>query len=262
MENTVNPIKGIRIMLKRTCFSSLLLCFVIIFTGFPVWDAPGADKVLYSCHFTSEPLTIDGQLDETAWGKAPVLEFYVPPAQDKPLSPTEARVLWDHKFLYVGFKAYDRDIIGTYTKRDSATFKEDVLEIFFKPLADDSCYYNFEINALGTVYDAMNAKSLPWKERKNWNCEGLGLKITINGTMNESKDQDQYWQMELAIPFEEITILKNRKPSDGDTWQFHLARYDYSAYLPGGKELSSCAPLTEVNFHKYADWRPLKFIQK
>lgn len=37
--------------------------------------------------------------------------------------------------------------------------------------------------------------------------------------------------------------------------------YDYSVYLPDGVELRSCAPLTEVNFHRYEDWIPLKFVK-
>jgi hypothetical protein len=240
----------------------LFLSILTIFTWLLVFQVQGADKTAYSCHFTSEPLTIDGQLTETAWQKAPVLEFYVPPTEGKPLSPTEGKILWDQRFLYVSFKAYDKDIIGTYTKRDSPTFKEDVLEIFFKPLEDNDCYYNFEINALGTVYDAINDKSLTWKDRKKWNCRGLRVKITMDGALNEKKDQDKYWQMEAAVPFEDLAILKGQKPSDGNTWLFHLARYDYSFYLPDGKELSSCAPLTEVNFHNYAEWLPLTFLQK
>jgi len=248
-------------MIKRIDLG-LLLPILTIFTLLLVFQARGADKTAYSCYFTSEPLTIDGQLTETAWQKAPVLAFYVPPTGGKPLSPTEGRVLWDRRYLYVSFKAYDKDIMGTLTQRDSATFKEDVLEIFFKPLNDNDSYYNFEINALGTVYDALNDKSMAWRNRKKWDSRGLLVKITMQGAMNDNKDQDKYWQMEVAVPFEDLEILKGQKPSPGDTWLFHLARYDYSSYLPEGKELSSCAPLTEVNFHKYADWLPLKFLQK
>jgi len=238
------------------------LCFMIMFIGPLVMNASGKEITSYSCYFTSETITIDGQLNETAWKKAPVLNFYVPPTGAKPLSPTEGRVLWDHRFLYVGFKAYDKDIIGTFTRRDSPTFKEDVLEIFLKPLESNECYYNFEINALGTVYDAMNTKSMSWKERQKWNCMGLRVKTTIHGTLNERKDQDQDWEMEAAIPWKDLSALKGKKPSPGDTWLFHLGRYDYSQYLPDGKELSSCAPLTKVNFHNAGEWLALKFLTK
>jgi hypothetical protein len=46
---------------------------------------------------------------------------------------------------------------------------------------------------------------------------------------------------------------------DQDVWTCHLARYDYSLYLPDGPELSSCAPLSELNFHLREEWIPLEF---
>lgn len=46
-----------------------------------------------------------------------------------------------------------------------------------------------------------------------------------------------------------------------DRWLFHLAHYDYSIYLPEGLELSSCAPLTKIDFHHYEDWITLRFTK-
>jgi hypothetical protein len=37
--------------------------------------------------------------------------------------------------------------------------------------------------------------------------------------------------------------------------------YDCPVYLPEGVELSSCAPLTRVDFHRYEDWIPLCFVK-
>ena len=67
--------------------------------------------------------------------------------------------------------------------------------------------------------------------------------------------------MEVAIPFASLSTLKEKTPKDKDHWLFHLARYDYSVYLPKGVELSSCSKLSEVNFHKYEDWMNLKFVR-
>lgn len=77
--------------------------------------------------------------------------------------------------------------------------------------------------------------------------------------MNNWRDEDKYWQLEVAIPFESLPTLKGKIPWPGDTWLFHLSRYDYSVYLPKGVELSSCAPLSRVDFHYYEDWLHLKF---
>jgi hypothetical protein len=94
-----------------------------------------------------------------------------------------------------------------------------------------------------------------------WNCESLKLGVEIKGTLNNWKDKDEYWQLEVAVPFRDLPTLGGQIPESGDTWLFHLARYDYSVYLPEGVELSSSSPLSKVDFHRYEDWLPLKFVK-
>ena len=216
----------------------------------------------YRCPFISEPMKIDGLLNEPAWQRAKPLSFMVPVTFQNVVSETEARLLWDREYLYVGFKAYDKDIWSTYTERDDPTCQEDVLEVFFKTDPQKEPYYNFEINALGTVYDAYNLRrQLAGGGRRwsQWNCEGLKVGVHIEGTLNNPEDEDEYWQLEVAIPFAGLPGLKGNIPKPGDEWLFHLARYDYSVYLPEGVELSSCARLSEVQFHRYEDWLTLRF---
>lgn len=220
---------------------------------------------IYQCCYTGGRLKIDGHLTEKAWRKAKILDFFVPVANQPAVSKTEGKILWDKKYLYVGFKAYDKDIWSYFTKRDSPTCQEDVLEIFIKPDSAKAEYYNFEINALGTVYDAFNLKRHAgggdhhrWQR---WNCKGLKVGVKIKGILNDWTDQDEYWQMEVAIPFASLPTMKGKPPAPGDIWQFHLSRYDYSVYLKNGVELSSCARLTRVDFHNAGEWRLMSFVE-
>jgi hypothetical protein len=217
----------------------------------------------YDCRYIAEPIEIDGSLSAPQWRLATPIGFMLPRTHRTPLSKTEGRLLWDDDYLYVGFHAEDKDIYSYYTERDSATCDEDVLEVFFKPDANKDPYYNFEINALNAVYDALNLKrgaGGPDHHRwSRWSCPGLKSAVAVKGTLNDPADVDEYWQLEVAIPFAGLPTLK-RPPQAGDRWLFHLARYDYSVYLPEGVELSSCAPLTEVDFHRYEDWITLRFV--
>ena len=84
----------------------------------------------YDCFYTPEPITIDGTLNDPAWQKAQVItDFLVPVTNEEALSKTEARLLWDSKYLYAGFRAYDKDIWSYFTERDDPTCMEDVLEL-------------------------------------------------------------------------------------------------------------------------------------
>jgi len=222
-----------------------------------------AQKPSAVCRFIETPVKIDGILDEAAWQKARVIDrFLIPVTLKEPISKTEARIVYDTTHLYVGFKAYDEDVWGITTERDSATCQEDVLEIFFKPEPEKDPYYNFEINALGTVYDALTMKrgaAGNFRRWNSWNCKNLQVGISVKGTLNNWEDRDEYWCMEVAIPFASLPTLKGKTPKRGDVWIFHLSRYDYSVYLPAGPELTSCAPLSKADFHYYEDWIPLVF---
>ncbi len=222
----------------------------------------------YECHFILEPIRIDGLLNKPAWEKAPTLEFFVPVSHATPQSLSYGKLLWDEKYLYAGIKAYDKDIWAYHTERDSPTYTEDVLEVFLKPREDESAYYNFEINPLGTVYDAFNVRrgaGGPDDHRwSRWSCEGLLVGIDIKGTLNKWDDIDEYWCLEIAIPFASLPSLKGRVPISGETWKFHLARYDYSVYLDDGVELSSSAKFNTTEgsfFHRHEEWQTIRFIR-
>jgi hypothetical protein len=120
------------------------------------------------------------------------------------------------------------------------------------------------INPLGTVYDAYNigrnSGGYDHHRWAAWNCEGLRVGISINGTLNDPSDMDHCWQMELAIPFAELPSLNGNGPKVGDIWRFLLARYDFSVYLPDGVELSACAMLKSVDFHETEQWSQLRFV--
>lgn len=248
-------------MLRRFGFRIAGLLFAILSLSFLtscVEEMP--PKITYTCLFTQDPIQVDGFLREDAWKKAAALQFILPVSCTEPISKTEGKLLWDKDYLYVSFKAYDKDIWSYFDKRDDATCREDVLELFIKTDPEKDPYYNFEINTLNTIYDAFVLKRGISSHRwSRWNCSGLMTGISILGTRNNWKDEDEYWSMEIAIPFSSLPTLEGKSPVCGERWLFHLARYDYSIYLPEGRELTSCAPLSKVNFHYYEDWLPLIF---
>jgi hypothetical protein len=215
----------------------------------------------YRCAFTPKPIKIDGLLQDPSWGLGDNLQFFVPVTNAVPLSKTEARVLWDSDYLYVGFKAYDKDIWSYFTERNSPTCLEDCLEIFFQTDPSKAPYFNFEINALGTIYDAYTLKRSAGDAHRwsRWDIGNIKVAIFVKGELNNPEVIDEYWQMEVAIPFIELPTMNGKPPSPGDTWRFHLARYDYSIHLPDGVELSSTTKLSAVDFHNYNDWQTLIF---
>lgn len=92
-------------------------------------------------------------LDEAAWSRAKSVPLQIPVTHATPISVTNGRVLWDDKNLYIGFRAYDKDIWGYLTTRDADVFNDDYLEVFFKTGTKETRYFDFEITPQNTVYD-------------------------------------------------------------------------------------------------------------
>lgn len=249
--------------MKRWILGLVLLAVPVV--GYVAWRStrwkPYVPEAMAT--FTTESVSVDGKLDEAGWERAtPITRFMIPETFAEPVSKTNARLLWDRDYLYVGFQASDRDIWGYLRKHDDGTCSEDVLEVFVQPDPEEGSYYNFEVNALGTCLDGWIPKGKQGLIGRGvlWNCPGVRTAVQVKGELNNWHDEDQYWQLEIAIPFASLPTLEGRRPEPGDVWKFHLARYDYSVYLPGeGRELTSCAPLSEENFHLHREWIPLRF---
>ena len=95
---------------------------------------------------------VDGHLDEESWQlvpKSPRFEDLEEPGRPA-LFDTRAAVLWDDEYMYVGFWVEDPDVRATYTTRDSMICEENDVEVF---IAGEDSYYEFELNALGTIME-------------------------------------------------------------------------------------------------------------
>src|SRR6266545_3851846 len=105
----------------------------------------------YTAYRARSPITIDGRLDEIAWLAAPVSEPFVDIVTGEAAwFDTRVRILWDDDYLYFGLTAEETDVRATLTERDSKIWFDNDLEIF---IAGQDAYYEFEINALNTIYE-------------------------------------------------------------------------------------------------------------
>lgn len=178
---------------------------------------------------TSQRITIDGVLDEAAWeGASPVGEFVFTwwTEGDGPRQPTNARMLWDDDFLYVGFDCSDTDVRATRTERDSDVYRDDCVEVFASPEIDHpENYFNLEMNALGTQLD--NYRPQGKNPDVAWNPEGIECAVSVDGTLNDSSDSDRGWTLEVAIPFRLFKdVLPAGRPKVGDRWRLNLNRLE------------------------------------
>lgn len=227
----------------------------------PVLPCDEADIPHYSAYRASQALTIDGKLDE--WVGVPKSSRFVDLIEGTPtLYDTRAAVLWDDQYLYVGFWLEEPNVTATLTDRDAPIYRDNDAELF---IAGSDGYYEFEINAYGTIYEVL----FFWKEafeRKgygqlpgldpshpkarpfngvgfrnhprgarigfwNWDFPDLKSAVSVDGTLNDDSDVDRGWTVELALPWSGLERLargdgRRLPPKSGDVWRMDFSRFN------------------------------------
>lgn len=222
----------------------------------------------YTAYKISDTVTIDGKLDESFWKSASRSRPFVDLVSGAATHlKTNAAVLWDDHHLYVGYWVEEPQVTATHTQRDALIYEDNDVELF---IAGPDGYYEFEINAFGTIYEvlffwmdayekkgyyrlpafsktAVGAKEFngvgyqhPRGRRIgfwNWDMPGLRSAVHIDGSINNQQDKDKGWTVEIAIPWTSLKILaegdgRTLPPSSGDTWRMDFSRFNVKKWTP------------------------------
>jgi hypothetical protein len=112
------------------------------------------DVAHYTCKRASQAIEPNGRLDAPVWALAEKSPRFVDMVTGDPaIYGTRAAALWDDDYLYVGFWVEEPFVTARLAERDSLVFLENDIEVF---IDGGDCYYEFEINALGTVYEVLH----------------------------------------------------------------------------------------------------------
>ncbi len=218
----------------------------------------------YDCHFTSTPPRIDGKLDDAVWAQAPWTSDFVDiegAARPVPRYRTRAKMLWDHRYLYITAQLEEPDVKATLTQHDSVIFHDNDFEVFLKPLPATPSYYEFEMNALNTGWDLFLAK--PYRvgghADNSWDIQGLRTAVAIEGTLNHSSDSDRGWTLEIAYPLDAFRSRQDvPAPRAGTTWRINFSRVEWKAGQPK-EDNWVWSPQGVVDMHIPERWGFLNF---
>jgi len=193
----------------------------------------------------SQPIVVDGRLNDPAWGQAPLLGPIVN-NRDGSASPliTEMKVLYDDKFLYFASRFVDDNIWATMKKRDEHLWTEEVFEVFLQADLKQTSYIELEVNPLGTLIDIFLLDVRKPLHYESWNSEKIQWAVQVDGTV-DGKPGDKEWICEIALPMEDIVPAPSIPPKPGDRWRLNLYRVEK---LPQPASLS-WAP-TGGDFHR------------
>jgi len=239
----------LHIILLAICTLTAASVFAAESTPDPKTLPPPKRVVIPKLHAT---IKIDGELNESVWTKAASLQpFYENESSRKEREHTELRLWYDDTALYLGWICRDIDIQATFTNRDSKFWEEEVVEMFITPKALDK-YFELQWNPLGGVFDAiitnaMDAKGVSKAFEGDWSFTAKGMKsaVKLKGTPNNSDDKDEFWQVEVMVPFAD---LGQSAPKAGDVWRGNFYRFNRTKGFP--VEQLSWSPTLLPGFHQ------------
>src|SRR5262249_27905600 len=176
---------------------------------------------------------------------------------------TKAKLLWDREYLYFFAEMEDSDLFAEVKEHDGDTWNDDVFELFFLPDRTKPGYYEFQINAAGTKFDAFYPKrdSATFQKDKSAAEFHIDAKVKRSVTRNKRADPNQRWSVEGRIPWTDF-LRTGGRPEPGETWGLNLCRYDYNRAWEK-PELSCVAPIKKPKigpfFHQTEDYAAVTF---
>ena len=202
-----------------TIFSLLILCSYNAFSlnqnnGDTIGTFPRRSVRVYTTtRLTTEKPVIDGVLDDPCWKTgewAGDFTQWVPKEGAQPSQPTQLKILYDDKNIYVAIRAFDHEpekIIRKAGRRDE--FAGDQAGITFDSYHDHRTGFEFDVTAAGQKIDLLLTN--PSNGDFNWNAVWYA----------KTGLEDSAWTAEFEIPLSQL-----RYSSDDDqVWGMHCWRW-------------------------------------
>ncbi len=221
-----------------------------------------AGQPVYDCHRTTAKIKIDGKVTEKEWTAAVPCTDFRDIRGDGWASPkylTTMRMLWDDDNLYVSAVLEEPDVKAKVSERDDIVYHDNDFEVFLNPYSDSRLYYEFEINALGTVMDLLMEK--PYSKGgtfiMTWDFPGLKTAVKVQGTLNRSNDIDKGWSVEIMIPFDGLK-RGGDDPRKNKEWKANFSRVEW---LTKPEENWVWSPTGIVDIHHPDKWGTIRFVE-
>lgn len=197
----------------------------------------------YVVQHTDQPLKMDGNLQESDWRKAAWTSDFVDiEGSLKPLPSfkTQVKMLWNDSTLFIAAKLQEPQVWATQLHHDDIIYKDNDFEIFIDPDNNTHQYFEIEVNAVNKIFDLFLPK--PYRNGGDaligWDAEGLKSGVKIDGTLNNPKDIDKGWTMEMAIPLKALRMgFPIHVPEEGTIWRINFSRVEWDTKVAGNKNV-------------------------
>jgi hypothetical protein len=232
----------------------------------------------YLCQHTDRPIHVDGELDDPGWAAAPWTADFGDiqgPGKPAPAFRTRVKLLWDEDYLYIGAELSEPHVWATLTNHDSVIFQDPDFEVFIDPDGDTHQYYEFEMNAVNTTWDLFLDKPYQdeGKAHNEWEIPGLETAVHVHGTLNDPRDLDVGWTLEIAFPWKVLAphARHTGPPAEGEQWRINFSRVEWQIAIKGERSEKVpnrpednwvWSPQGVIDMHRPEMWGRLQFTRR
>ena len=258
--------------------------FLLIIGCFSLMSCAQSNKEIipnsYVAYQTSSAIKIDGEDNDISWSKVEWSQSFIDIEGEKtPTYNTQVKMLWDETYFYILAKIEEPHVWANLKQKDTIIFYNNDFEVFIDPDGDTHNYYELELNALNTNWDLFVSK--PYREGNvvlnDWTATGLKSVVKIDGTINNPKDTDKGWTIEMAIPWSvyKKSYFEKNVPKD-QFWRVNFSRVNWDFQITDnqykrkkdadGKFLHEhnwvWSPTGVINMHEPEKWGYVYFSSK
>lgn len=225
----------------------------------------GVERPRYAARsFNGAQIKVDGVMDEEQWQKLPVMALTS--LGQAPNQETWVKAFYTEDALYLGAYLSDEHIWGTLKERDAQTWTQEVLEVFIDPNGDGKDYLELQITPQNVIFDARFEAMLGMGKgtrqeqidrARAFSLEGLETAVKVDGTLNDDKDKDKAWTVEIKLPFASLPGA-GAPPQPGANWAMNLYRFDRPT--PQSTYAYAWSTQASRSFHEVSKYGTLQFI--
>ncbi|MCA9690490.1 MAG: carbohydrate-binding family 9-like protein, partial [Myxococcales bacterium] len=200
-------------------------------------------------------ITIDGALDEDVWQRpghalGQSLDGEPYPGPDEAGEPTLVWFAWTEEALLVAGRLPDVDLWSEYSAQDDPLYRQEAFEVFVAGDNSGARYLEYQVSARGVTFDARFPRYRKGDEA--WDSS-FATAVALRGTVNDDRDRDVGWDVEVAIPWTELCqeTAVPCPPRAGQSLRVNVFRLE----RPGrtGSLGLSLSPTRTPDFHAWAN---------
>jgi len=154
-------------------------------------------------------IALDGDMDDEGW-RGPIARSgaFLDAAGAEAHPYSDARLAWGDDHLYLALYAADEDIRARRTEPDAPVWLEDSFHLWFDDGEEELA---LDLSPLGAVADGRRARAGPGPGPGGrpfdyaW-TSGAHVSREIDGTIDDPRDDDEEWVLEVAIPLASLGL--------------------------------------------------------